>query len=165
MNKVYSSHNPSFYGVFSRDVTVAMLVFLDNGTAAVVVFLTNPPGSELHYHANVFFCFCGKTRSLITWVKTLYGLLNQKGTFHCIKNKLRVQPLSVGWVGWDFAWFCSESVSFELGWNGEKGWVASPGLFAWFFVKYRTSLRSPFHQVPVTFRTRNLIRKTATHLF
>ena len=43
MTKVHSSHNPSFYGVFSRDVTVAMLVFLDNGTVA----MTNPPGTEL----------------------------------------------------------------------------------------------------------------------
>ena len=36
--------------MFSRDVTAAMLVYLNNGT-----------GIELYYHANVFFCFGGKT--------------------------------------------------------------------------------------------------------
>ena len=34
--------------VFSRGVTV----FLDNGTAAMLVSPTNPPGIELYYHAN-----------------------------------------------------------------------------------------------------------------
>ena len=52
--------------VFSRDVTAAMLVFLNNGTAAMLVYPTNPPGFELYYHANFFFCFGGKTRLLIT---------------------------------------------------------------------------------------------------
>ena len=41
--------------VFSRDVTAAMLMYP-----------TNPPGIELCYHANVFFCYGGKTRLLIT---------------------------------------------------------------------------------------------------
>ena len=50
--------------MFSRDVTVAILVFLNNGTAAMWVYPTNPPGIELYYHANVFFCFGGKTRSI-----------------------------------------------------------------------------------------------------
>ena len=43
------------YRVFSRDAMPAMLVSP-----------ANPPGIELYYHANVFFCFCGKTRLLIT---------------------------------------------------------------------------------------------------
>ena len=52
--------------VFSRDVMAAMLVFLNNGTAAILVSPTNPPGIELYYHANVFFCFGERTRLLIT---------------------------------------------------------------------------------------------------
>ena len=51
---------------FSRYVTEAMLVYLNNGTAAMLVNPTNPPGIELYYNANVFFCFGGKTRLLIT---------------------------------------------------------------------------------------------------
>ena len=46
-----------FYRVFSRDVTAAMLVSLNKGTAAMLVSPTNPPGIEFYYHANVFFCF------------------------------------------------------------------------------------------------------------
>ena len=60
--------------VFSRDVTMAMLVSLNKGTVAMLVSLTNPPGIELFYHANVFFCFVGKTWLLITLVKTLCSL-------------------------------------------------------------------------------------------
>ena len=52
--------------VFSRDVTAAMLVSLNKGTAAMLVSATNPLGIELFCHANVFFCFGGKTRLLIT---------------------------------------------------------------------------------------------------
>ena len=48
--------------VFSRDVTTAMLVSVNNGTAAMLVYLTNPPGIELYYHANVFFRFGGKNK-------------------------------------------------------------------------------------------------------
>ena len=51
---------------FSLDVTAAILVSLNKGTAAILVSPTNPPGIELFYHANVFFCFGGKTRLLIT---------------------------------------------------------------------------------------------------
>ena len=60
------------FRVFSYDVTTAMLVSLNNRTAAMLVSPTNPPGIEVYYHANVFFCFRGKKRLLITWVKTLY---------------------------------------------------------------------------------------------
>ena len=52
--------------VFSCDITAAMLVFLNNGMAAMLVSPTNPPGIELYYHANVFYCFVGKTRLRIT---------------------------------------------------------------------------------------------------
>ena len=53
-----------YYRVFSRDVTAGMLVSLNNGTVAMLVYLTNPPRIEFFYHANVFFCFGGKTRLL-----------------------------------------------------------------------------------------------------
>ena len=43
------------YRVFSRDVTAAMLMYP-----------TNPPGIDLYYHADVFSCFGGQTRLLIT---------------------------------------------------------------------------------------------------
>ena len=48
------------------DVTAAMLVSLNKGTAAMLVSPTNPPGIELYYHANLFFCFGGKTSLPIT---------------------------------------------------------------------------------------------------
>ena len=54
------------YRMLSRDVTAAMLVFLNNGTAAMLVYPTNPPGIDFYYPANVFFCFGGTTRLLIT---------------------------------------------------------------------------------------------------
>ena len=44
------------YGVFSRDVMAAMLVYLNNGTTAMLMCPTNPPGIELYDNANVFFC-------------------------------------------------------------------------------------------------------------
>ena len=50
------------YRVFSCDVTVAMLLFLNNGTASMMVFLANPTGIELYYNANVFFCCGGKNK-------------------------------------------------------------------------------------------------------
>ena len=40
--------------VFSRDVTAAMFVSLNKGTAAMLVFPINPPGSEL---MQTFFLF------------------------------------------------------------------------------------------------------------
>ena len=43
------------YGVFSRDVT-----------AAILVYPTNPREIELYCHAKVFFCFCERTGLLIT---------------------------------------------------------------------------------------------------
>ena len=43
--------------VFSRDVTAAILVSLNIGTAAMLVSPTNPLGIELYSYANVFFCF------------------------------------------------------------------------------------------------------------
>ena len=58
--------------VFSRDVTAAKLVFPNNEMAAMLVYPTDPPGIELYYHTNVFFCFGGKTSLLTMWVKTLY---------------------------------------------------------------------------------------------
>ena len=47
------SHNR----VFSGDVTAAMLVSLNKGTAAMLVPPINPSGVELYSYANVLFCF------------------------------------------------------------------------------------------------------------
>ena len=58
------------YSWFSHDVTVAMLEPLNKETAAMLEPRPNPPGIQLYYYANVFFCFRWKTWMLITWVKT-----------------------------------------------------------------------------------------------
>ena len=47
------------YGVFSHDVTAAILVSQDNETAAMFVSQTSPVGVELFSYANAFFC-CNK---------------------------------------------------------------------------------------------------------
>ena len=39
---------------FSCDITVATLVSLNKGTAAMLLSSINPPGIELYYHANIF---------------------------------------------------------------------------------------------------------------
>ena len=44
------------YRVFSRDVTVAILVFQDNETAAMLVFQISPLGVGFFSYANEFFC-------------------------------------------------------------------------------------------------------------
>ena len=44
------------YGVFSHDVTAAILVSQNNETAAMLVSQTNPVGVELFSNANAFFC-------------------------------------------------------------------------------------------------------------
>ena len=62
--------------MFPRDVPVAMLVFLNNGTAAMLVYPANPPGIELYYHANILFLF---------WWK-------YKVTDHMSKNTLYFPP-------------------------------------------------------------------------
>ena len=49
--------NFHLYGVFARDVTAAMLVSLNKGTAVVLVSPTNPPEIGLYSYANVSFCF------------------------------------------------------------------------------------------------------------
>ena len=44
------------YRVFSHDVTAAILVSLDNETAAMLVSQNGPVGVELFPYANAFFC-------------------------------------------------------------------------------------------------------------
>ena len=44
------------YGVFSHDVTAAILVFQNNETAAMLVSQTGPVGFELFSYAKAFFC-------------------------------------------------------------------------------------------------------------
>ena len=45
------------YGVFSHDVTAAMLVSQNKEMAAMLVSQTKPKGIELYFYANTFFCF------------------------------------------------------------------------------------------------------------
>ena len=47
----------SYNKAFSRDVTAAMLVCLNKEMKAVMMYQTNPPGIELYFYANTFFCF------------------------------------------------------------------------------------------------------------
>ena len=44
-------------GVFSHDVTAAILVSQNNETAAMLVSQTSPVGVELFSYVNAFFCF------------------------------------------------------------------------------------------------------------
>ena len=44
------------YGVFSHDVTAAILVSQNNETTAMLVSQTNPVGVELLSYANAIFC-------------------------------------------------------------------------------------------------------------
>ena len=44
------------YRVFLRDVTAAILVSQNNGTAAMLVSQTSPVGVEFLSYANAFFC-------------------------------------------------------------------------------------------------------------
>ena len=39
-------------------------MYLNNRTAAMLVYPTNPPDIELYCHANASFCFGGKTKLL-----------------------------------------------------------------------------------------------------
>ena len=48
------------YRVFSRDVTAAMLVSLNKGTAAMLVSPINPQGIEFYSYANVSFFWVKK---------------------------------------------------------------------------------------------------------
>ena len=41
---------------FSHDVTAAILVFQNNGTAAMLVYLDNPVGVEFFSYVKTFFC-------------------------------------------------------------------------------------------------------------
>ena len=51
---------------FLHDVTAAMLVFQNEEMAAMMVYQTNPPGIELYFYANSFFCFSNPIWLLVT---------------------------------------------------------------------------------------------------
>ena len=53
---------------FSHDVTAAMLtlVFQSKEIAAMMVYQTKPPGIELYFYANTFFCFKNPIWLLVT---------------------------------------------------------------------------------------------------
>ena len=53
-------------GAFSHDVMAAILVFQNKGMAAMMVYQTNPPGIDLYFYANTFFCFSNPIRLLVT---------------------------------------------------------------------------------------------------
>ena len=50
------SVNENSFKVFTRDVTASMLVSLNKGTSAMLVYPNNPPRIELYSYANDF-CF------------------------------------------------------------------------------------------------------------
>ena len=54
--KVCNEHTPKkMYRAFSHDVTAAILVFQNNGTAAMLVYLDNPVGVEFFSYVKTFF--------------------------------------------------------------------------------------------------------------
>ena len=67
-----TTHDPrhlvtlSLNRAFSHDVTVAILVFQNNKTAAMLVFLTNPVGVDLFSYVNAFFCVNKFAQMLVT---------------------------------------------------------------------------------------------------
>ena len=67
---------------FSHDITAAMLVYQNKGTATILVYQANPLGIELFFSANTFFCFIKPIWQLVTWVKTLCT----KMLFYCIQT-------------------------------------------------------------------------------
>ena len=54
------------YRAFSHDVTAAMLVYLNKGTAVILVYQANPLGIELYFYVNTFFCFIKPIWPLVT---------------------------------------------------------------------------------------------------
>ena len=55
--KTSVDHHKQPYGVFSHDVTAAMLVSQNKEMAAMLMSQTKPQGIELYFYANTFFCF------------------------------------------------------------------------------------------------------------
>ena len=53
---IFGQHGIMAYGVFSHDVSAAILVSQNNETAAMLVSQTSPLGVELFSYANAFFC-------------------------------------------------------------------------------------------------------------
>ena len=57
-----------------------MLVFQNKGMVAMMVYQTNPPGIELYFYANTFFCFSNPI-----WVAT--GHVNENALLiRCNEN-------------------------------------------------------------------------------
>ena len=72
----------------------------------MLVYPTNPPGIELYYNANVFFCFGGKTRLLITCVKNTLPPATQAITFPYVYHINPVdKPISLLAIK-DGAYYC-----------------------------------------------------------
>ena len=64
-NKIVDKTIP-IYGVFSRDVTAAVLVSQNKEMAAMLASQTKPLGIELYFYANTFFCFSKPIWSVVT---------------------------------------------------------------------------------------------------
>ena len=58
--------NGSLYGVFSRDVTAAILVFQNKETLAILVYQTSHLGVEFYSYAKIVFCLSKPIWRLIT---------------------------------------------------------------------------------------------------
>ena len=75
-------------------------MYLNNGKAAMLVYPTNPPGIELYYHANVFFCLGGKQVYYIKEKEESY-LIKQwpetpkRGQFKNLLFSLTIQPVRI----------------------------------------------------------------------
>ena len=54
------------FGAFSHDVTAAMLVFQNKEMGDMRMYQTNPPGTELYFYANTFFCYSHPIWLLVT---------------------------------------------------------------------------------------------------
>ena len=54
------------YRAFLHVVMVAMLVFQKKEMAAMILYQANPPGIELYFCANAFFCFSNTIWLLVT---------------------------------------------------------------------------------------------------
>ena len=80
------------YGVFSHDVTAAMLVSQNEEMAAMLVSQTKPLGIELYFYVNYFFCFSKPIWPVVTWMKTLYIKILQS-----IKRDWKIHPLDTSY--------------------------------------------------------------------
>ena len=61
-------------GLFKPIKIICHIGVPNQRNGGMLVSPNNPPGVELYFYANVFFCLGWKTCSMITWLKTLYRI-------------------------------------------------------------------------------------------